>query len=48
VREEGERVGCGQLEMAGVRAGAASACVMGAESTACARVVRTGDWGGQF
>jgi hypothetical protein len=38
VREEGERVGCGQLEMAG--AGTASACVVGAESTACTRTVR--------
>jgi hypothetical protein len=33
-------VGCGQLEIAGMGVGAASACVVGAESTACARVMR--------
>jgi hypothetical protein len=31
MRDEGERVGCGQLEIAVVGAGAASTCVMGAE-----------------
>jgi hypothetical protein len=31
--------GCGQLEMARVGAGATSACVVGTESTACARTV---------
>jgi hypothetical protein len=39
--------GCGLLEMAGGGAVATSACVVGAESTACARVVRAVSWGGQ-
>jgi hypothetical protein len=34
MREKGERVGCGQLEMTGMWAGVASACVVGTESTA--------------
>jgi hypothetical protein len=46
VREEGERVGCGQLEMARVGASVASACVVGALSTAtcgsCAWAVQEG------
>jgi hypothetical protein len=37
IREERERVGCRQLEMAGVGAGVASACVVGAESTTTRR-----------
>jgi hypothetical protein len=45
VREGGERVGCRQPKMVGVGVGAASACVMGAESTACARVMHGGSWG---
>jgi hypothetical protein len=44
MREEGEQVGCRQLEMVEVGAGVASACVVCAESTtmhrSCARTVR--------
>jgi hypothetical protein len=45
VREEGEGVGCEQLEMAWVGGGVASACVVGVESTACVWVVRVDGWG---
>jgi hypothetical protein len=44
VREEGEGVGCEQLEMAWVGAGVASACIVGVESTACMWVVRADGW----
>jgi hypothetical protein len=43
VREEGEGVGCRQLEMTGVGASMASTCVVGVDSTSCVRTVgRTG------
>jgi hypothetical protein len=47
MREGESQWGCGELEMARDGAVAASACDVGAESTACAGVVRTDGWRGR-